>query len=339
MVRDMNLESSQEDRFWRTSIGSAAFAIAAGPSRRCGRLPVVKAIILGSAAGGGLPQWNCRCRVCELARLDDGRVEPRTQSSIAVTQDGEHWLLVNASPDIRQQIEATRELHPRHGSRHSPISAVLLTNGDVDHVAGLLTLRESQPFALYATATTRDSVDANRIFSVANPEFVPRRAIVMDEPFEPVPGLLVTMFVVPGKVPLWLEDASMVIGAATETTVGLDITAGGRRLLYIPGCADVTGAVKRRIAGADALLFDGTLFTDGEMVEAGLGHKTARRMGHVPMSGEGGSLESLSDVSVGRRIFVHINNTNPALVRDAEERGIAEAAGWEIGHDGMEVAL
>ena len=288
----------------------------------------MKTIILGSAAGGGLPQWNCRCRVCELARLHDGRVEPRTQSSIAVTQDGEHWLLVNASPDIRQQIAATRELHPRRGARHSPIAAVLLTNGDVDHVAGLLTLRESQPFALYATAATREAVDANRIFSVANPEFVPRLRIVMDEPFEPVPGLTVTMFAVPGKVPLWLEDADMVIGEATETTVGLDIAAGGCRLLYIPGCAEVTDAVKRRIAGADALLFDGTLFTDREMVEAGLGQKTARRMGHVPMSGDGGSLESLRDLPVGRRIFVHINNTNPALVADAQERRVAEAAGW-----------
>ena len=299
----------------------------------------MKAIILGSAAGGGLPQWNCRCHVCELARLDDGRVSPRTQSSIAVSQDGENWLLVNASPDIRQQIAATPELHPRCGARHSPIAAVLLTNGDVDHVAGLLTLRESQPFRLYATTATLGSLDANRIFSVANPDFVPRLPIVMDEPFEPVPGLAVTMFAVPGKVPLWLEDAAMVIGEATETTVGLDIRAGGRRLLYIPGCADVTDAVKRRISGADALLFDGTLFTDREMVEAGLGGKTARRMGHVPMSGEGGSLESLKGVPAGRRIFVHINNTNPVLVADASEREIAEASGWEIGHDGMEVAL
>ena len=299
----------------------------------------MKAIILGSAAGGGVPQWNCRCRVCELARLGDGRVEPRTQSSIAVTRDGENWLLVNASPDVRQQIAATRDLHPRHGSRHSPIAAVLLTNGDVDHVAGLLTLRESQPFRLFATQTTRTSLDDNRIFSVANPELVPRLPIVMDEPFEPVPGLSVTMFAVPGKVPLWLEDATMVIGEATETTVGLDISAGGRRLLYIPGCAAVTDAVKRRIAGADALLFDGTLWTDNEMIEAGLGHKSARRMGHVPMAGDGGSLESLKGVAVGRRVFVHINNTNPVLVADAPEREEAEASGWEIGRDGMEIAL
>ena len=299
----------------------------------------MKAVILGSAAGGGVPQWNCRCFVCELARSGDPRVSSRTQSSIALSQDGEHWLLVNASPDIRQQIAETPELHPQHGSRHSPIAAVLLTNGDVDHVAGLLTLRESQPYKLYATTTTRESVDANRIFSVANPDFVPRLPVEMNRPFEPVPGVSVEMFAVPGKVPLWLEDASMKIGEATETTVGLDIIADGKRLLYIPGCAEVTDAVKRRIEGADALLFDGTLWTDTEMVEAGLGGKTARRMGHVPMSGMGGSIESLAPVSLGRRIFVHINNTNPVLVSDTKEREKAEAAGWEVGFDGMRIEL
>lgn len=299
----------------------------------------MKTIILGSAAGGGLPQWNCRCTVCELARSGDPRVTPRTQSSIAVSQDGEHWLLVNASPDIRQQIGETPDLHPKTGARHSPIAAVLLTNGDVDHVAGLLTLRESQPFSLFATTTTRESVDANRIFSVANPDFVPRLPVRMDEPFEPVPGLSVDMFAVPGKVPLWLEDETMKIGEATETTVGLEIVADGRRLLYIPGCADITDAVKRRIEGADALLFDGTLWTDREMIDAGLGQKTGKRMGHVPMSGPEGSIESLAPVSIGRRIFVHINNTNPALIDDSEERETAEAAGWEVGHDGMRIEL
>ena len=299
----------------------------------------MKAVILGSAAGGGVPQWNCRCFVCDLARSGDPRVQPRTQSSIAVSVDGVSWLVVNASPDIRQQIAATRALHPRHGARHSPIAAVLLTNGDVDHVAGLLTLRESQPFDLYATPTTRESLDANRIFSVASPDLVPRLPVHLDTPFEPLPGLRIDMFAVPGKVPLWLEDETMEIGAATETTVGLDIAAPGRRLLYIPGCADVTGDVLRRIEGADALLFDGTLWTDNEMIEAGLGQKTARRMGHVPMTGAGGSIEALKRAAVGRRIFVHINNTNPVLVSDTKEREAAEASGWEIGYDGMEIAL
>jgi len=299
----------------------------------------VKAVILGSAAGGGVPQWNCRCSICELARAGDPRVPSRTQSSIAVTADDEHWLLVNASPDLRQQIATTPDLHPRHGARHSPIAAVLLTNGDVDHVAGLLTLREGQPFKLFATPATRESLDANRIFSVAAPDLVPRLPALMNEPFEPVPGLSVEMFAVPGKVPLWLEDESMKIGEATETTVGLDIVSGGRRLLYIPGCAAVTPTVKARLAGADVVLFDGTMWTDDEMIEAGLGHKSARRMGHVPMSGEGGSLAGLADIDARRRIFVHINNTNPVLVADSRERAQAEASGWEVGYDGMRIDL
>ena len=299
----------------------------------------MKAIVLGSAAGGGVPQWNCRCPICELVRSGDLRVSPRTQSSIALSEDGENWLLVNASPDIRQQIAATPELHPRQGVRHSPISAVLLTNGDVDHVAGLLTLRESQPFDLYATNGVRDAVDANRIFSVCAPEIVKRLPVQIGQVFEPVAGLKIEMFAVPGKVALWLEDAAMKIGEATENTVGLEVTAGGKRLLYIPGCAEVTEAVRERIAGADALLFDGTMWTDSEMIETGLGHKTARRMGHVPLSGEGGSIESLADVSVGRRIFVHINNTNPVLVESSRERIVAESSRWEIGYDGMRIEL
>ncbi len=299
----------------------------------------MKAIVLGSAAGGGVPQWNCRCPICELARAGDPRVAPRTQSSIAVSGDGDHWLVINASPDIRQQIAATPALHPRHGARHSPITAVLLTNGDVDHVAGLLTLRESQPFNLHATRGVLKAVDANRIFSVCNPDFVPRLPVAIGEAFEPIPGVYVEMFAVPGKVALWLEDETMVIGEASENTVGVEITAKGKRLLYIPGCAAVTDAVKARIAGADALLFDGTLWTDHEMIEAGLGVKTARRMGHVPLSGEGGSIESLADVAVGRRVFVHINNTNPLLVAGSRERATAEASGWDVGHDGMRIDL
>ena len=299
----------------------------------------MKAVILGSAAGGGVPQWNCRCFVCELARSGDPRVSPRTQSGIALSEDGENWLLVNASPDLRQQIAETPDLHPRRGSRHSPIAAVLLTNGDVDHVAGLLTLRESQPFKLYATKTTRDSLDANRIFSVASHDLVPRLPISMNEPFKPVPGVHIEMFAVPGKVPLWLEDETMMIGEATETTIGLEILAGGKRLLYVPGCANVTEDVLRRVEGADALLFDGTMWTDDEMIDAGLGHKSARRMGHVPMSGPGGSIESLAGVAARRRIFVHINNTNPVLVADSWERKAAEASGWEVGFDGMRIDL
>src|SRR3954470_23233147 len=147
----------------------------------------MRVVILGSAAGGGLPQWNCRCPNCNLARTEPSRVRPRTQSSIAVSPDGERWLLVNASPDIRQQLFDNPVLHPREGLRHSPIHAVLLTNGDVDHVAGLLTLREGQPFGLHATRGILDSIAANRVFDVLAAGVVARSEIALNAPFHPVP--------------------------------------------------------------------------------------------------------------------------------------------------------
>lgn len=296
-------------------------------------------VILGSAAGGGVPQWNCRCPICSLAWEGDPRVKPRTQSSIAVSPDGERWLLVNASPDIRQQIQANRQMFPREGLRHSPIHAVLLTNGDVDHVAGLLTLREMQTFTLYATPGILGSVNDNRVFDVLNAEAVARRPIGLNERFEPVPGLTVTLFSVPGKVPLWLEDESMQIGAETETTVGAMIEAGGKRLAYIPGCARVTDDLKARISGVDALLFDGTVLEDDDMIRAGVGTKTGWRMGHIQMNGETGSIATLADSDIGRRVFVHINNTNPVLVEGSAERESVESRGWTVGHDGLSLSL
>ncbi|AWN47942.1 pyrroloquinoline quinone biosynthesis protein PqqB [Methylobacterium terrae] len=299
----------------------------------------MQAIVLGSGAGGGVPQWNCRCPICALARAGDRRVLPRTQSSLAVSADGDHWLLVNASPDIRQQLFDTPALHPREGLRHSPIRAVLLTNGDVDHVAGLLTLREGQPFRLHATRGILESIAANRVFDVMAPGTVERTEIALDETFSPVPGLAVTLFPVPGKVPLWLEDGTPEIGAETESTVGAMIEAGGKRLAYVPGCARVTDGLKARVAGVDALLFDGTVLADDDMIRAGVGTKTGWRMGHVPMTGEGGSVAALADVPLGRRVFVHINNTNPVLVEGSEERRGIEAAGWIVAQDGLTLSL
>ncbi|KQP92189.1 pyrroloquinoline quinone biosynthesis protein PqqB [Methylobacterium sp. Leaf117] len=296
-------------------------------------------LILGSAAGGGLPQWNCRCPICALAREDATRVRPRTQSSIAVSPDGERWLLVNASPDIRQQLFDNPAMHPREGLRHSPIHAVLLTNGDVDHVAGLLTLREGQPFTLYGTAGILDSVNANRVFDVMASGVVAREPIALDRSFEPVPGLTVTLFAVPGKVPLWLEDETLELGAETETTVGAMIESNGRRLAYIPGCARVTEGLKARIGGVEALLFDGTVLLDDDMIRAGVGTKTGWRMGHVPMTGEGGSIAALADVAIGHRVFVHINNTNPVLVEGSDERRRVESEGWTVAHDGLTLDL
>jgi pyrroloquinoline quinone biosynthesis protein B len=299
----------------------------------------VQAIILGSAAGGGVPQWNCRCPVCSLAWDGDPRVRPRTQSSLAVSADGARWLVVNASPDIRQQIAANPALHPREGLRHSPISAVLLTNGDVDHVAGLLALRESQPLALYGTREILTALNANPIFDVLNPTCVERREVALNSTIEPLPGLRATLFPVPGKAPLWLEGAAPVIGEAGESTVGVLIEAGGRRLAYVPGCARVGEELRRRVDGVDALLLDGTVLEDDDMIRAGVGAKTGWRMGHVPMNGPTGSIVGLSDLVIGRRVFVHVNNTNPVLVEGSAERRYVEESGWTIAHDGLTLHL
>ena len=295
------------------------------------------AVVLGSAAGGGVPQWNCRCPVCSLSWAGDPRVEPRTQSSIAVSADGESWLLVNASPDLRQQVSATAALHPKTGLRDSPIKAVLLTNADVDHVAGLLSLREQQPFTLFATQATLDALADNPIFRVLSDARVPRVAIRLGEPFEALPGLTVRPFVVPGKVALYLEDDRLTIGTATETTVGLELSAEGRRIVYIPGCAAVDATVKAEAARADVLLYDGTTFTDDEMPRLGLSDKTARRMGHTPITGQGGSLHAFDGIGIGQKYFIHINNSNPILVAGSDERRSVEAAGWTVTHDGMAI--
>jgi pyrroloquinoline quinone biosynthesis protein B len=294
-------------------------------------------LVLGTAAGGGLPQWNCGCDNCKLARVPGSGLLPQTQSSVAVSVDGENWAILNASPDIRQQIGDNRQLHPR-GLRHSPIRSVVVTNGDIDHIAGLLVLREKQAFGLFMTEALAGIIDDNPVFQALDPNFVERRTISLDAPFPLLPGLTSKLFSVPGKVPLFLEGANPEIGVEGEQTIGIELAANGQRAYYIPGCAALTDKLAARIDGADLLLFDGTLFTDDEMLLSGTGQKTGRRMGHMPIDGAGGSLEALSTLTIKRKIYVHINNTNP-IWRHGPERDTVRAAGFEVGHDGMEINL
>lgn len=307
--------------------------------------------VLGSAAGGGYPQWNCNHPNSRRARAGDPAAPARTQSSIAVSCDGEHWLLCNASPDLRQQINDNPVLQPAPDGplRASPIKSVVLTNADVDHVTGLLTLRESQPFNLYATRRVLDVLAANSIFNVLNPQFVGRCPIALDVPFAPrqpdgtALGCTVTAFPVPGKVALWLEDTArgVDVGAIGEDTVALEISedASGRRFYYIPACARMTPELAERLRGAALVLFDGTLWTDDEMIRDCVGVKTGTRMGHLSVSGPGGTLEAFRGLDVARRVFIHINTTNPILAADSPERAAVEAAGWEVACDGMHIAL
>lgn len=293
----------------------------------------MRIIILGAGAGGGLPQWNCGCPNCNAARR--GVLRPMSQSSIAVSADGTGpWAIINASPDLRAQMAAAVELHPT-GLRDSPLAAVLLTNGDLDHVAGLLSLREGQRFRLVATPAIHAILRANPILEALDPALVLRESIELEDEFALVPGVSARMIAVPGKVPLYLEGADVKTDEVGEQTVAVELRSGESRVLYVPGCAALPAALAARIAGADALLFDGTLWSDDEMIRAGLGHKTGRRMGHMPVGGPGGSIAALAEVPVARRIFVHLNNSNPLVDPRSPEGAEARASGWEVAHDGQ----
>jgi pyrroloquinoline quinone biosynthesis protein B len=306
----------------------------------------MKILVLGAAAGGGFPQWNSNDTAARRVRT--GELRPMTQSSIAVSADGRRWVLFNASPDLRQQINDNAALQPGPGDgvRASPLAAVVLTNADVDHVAGLLNLRESQPLALYGHPRVLDVLARNSIFNVLSPIFVDRRPLrpdgwenILDQSGQPL-GIAVRAFPVPGKIALWLESTTAPgLGTAEGDTLGLEITDGNQSFFYVPGCAAVPADLARHLKGAALVFFDGTLWRDDEMIMAGVGTKTGQRMGHISCSGPQGSMAAFEDLQVARKIFIHINNTNPLLVDGSAERDAAEATGWEIAYDGMEIVL
>ena len=308
---------------------------------------MLEAVVLGSAAGGGFPQWNSNAPACRRARAKDKTAVPRTQASLAVSANGRNWFVLNASPDLRLQIEATAALHPREGLRSSPITGVVVPGGDVDAVAGLLHLRERHRFSVYAPARVLAVIAANPIFHVLAPDCVQRVELPLDRRIELAgtagpSGIAVIAFAVPAKVPLYLETVGQDPGIAEEgDAVGLQIidTGTGKSFFFIPGCAAMTDRLRRRLAGSELVFFDGTLWRDDEMIRLGVGNKTGRRMGHISMSGDDGAIAAFRDLGVKRRIFIHINNSNPVLLDDSPERQLAEAAGWEIAYDGMEVRL
>ncbi|WP_043363047.1 pyrroloquinoline quinone biosynthesis protein PqqB [Belnapia sp. F-4-1] len=307
---------------------------------------MLRAIVLGAAAGGGFPQWNSAGPGCLRARAGDPAVRPRTQASLAVTADGERWVLLNASPDLRTQLQATPALHPRPRDgaiRHSPVAAVVLTGAEVDTITGLLTLREGHPFALYGAPQSLDIIAANPIFLAVNPALVPRRPLPLEAPLPLTDaagtflGLTVEAYPVPGKIPLFAEQGRDPGRADEGETIGLRLSAHGRSLHFIPGCAAMTPALATRLRNADCLFIDGTLWRDDEMILAGAGPKTGGRMGHMSISGPEGVLATCRDLGISRRILIHLNNTNPVLLDDSPERAAVHAAGWEVAEDGMEV--
>ena len=302
--------------------------------------------VLGSAAGGGFPQWNCACRLCRGVREGTVKATPRTQESIAVSSDGERWVLLNASPEIRSQIESFPALHPK-SKRHTPIGAIVLTNGDLDHVLGLLSLRESQPLVVHAAPAVRRGFTEDNSLARTLARFpgqvswhdIAEGAEIALADAEGAPlGLSLAAAPAPGRPPPHLkghveDDPLESIGIA------LTETGTGRRLAYVPGTAAITPGLRALMDGADAVFLDGTCWSDDELIAQGLGTATATSMGHVPVGGPAGSLAALEGLKAGRRVLIHLNNTNPLLDEESAERREAERAGWAVAHDGMEIVL
>jgi pyrroloquinoline quinone biosynthesis protein B len=309
---------------------------------------MLRVVVLGAAAGGGVPQWNCGCAVCRKARTEHPELQS-TQASIAVSANGDHWFLINASPDLRQQLIATPQLHPKAGElRHSPISGVILTNSEVDAVAGLLSMREGWPFTIYAHERVLSILRDNSIFNVLNEKNVQRQRIEIDQAFEPTlpdgspSGIEILPFAVPGKSAWYLEGKVHPGGTdGAGDTLGLRVgdKATGKYFYFLAACAGVTDDLKAQLAGAPLVFFDGTVWRDDELIAAGLGTKTGQSMGHIAMSGDSGAIASLANLDIGRKVFLHINNSNPTLLHASPERKTAERAGWQIPADGTEITL
>jgi len=309
---------------------------------------MLRVVVLGAAAGGGVPQWNCGCPVCRMARSERPELQS-TQASIAISADSDHWFLINASPDLRQQLIATPQLHPAAGKlRHSPIAGVILTNGEIDAVAGLLSMREGWPFTIYAHPRVLSILKTNSIFNVLSEKNVQRQPIEMDRAFEPAlpdgspSGIEMLPFAVAGKGAWYLEGKAHPAGEDGDgDTLGLRIQdkASGRHFYFLAACAHVTDDLRSRLDGASAIFFDGTVWRDDELIVAGLGNKTGQGMGHIAMSGDRGAIESLAGLDIDRKMFLHINNSNPVLLHDSAERQAAERAGWQIPADGTEITL
>jgi len=298
--------------------------------------------LLGTAAGGGFPQWNCNCALCKDVRTGTARARPRAQSSVALSADGRHWFLLNASPDVRAQIESFPSLLPADGVRGTGIDGILLTNADLDHTLGLPLLREGECLVVHATTAVRRALT----------EDLRMEAILScyggvtwrEPPAELSPlltsagargGIRYAAFPVPGKLPRYrvgraLPSAGDTVGYRFED----ERTKG--RLVFVPTAAALTDSMLEQLRAADALLLDGTFWSEEEMLAAGAGKFRAREMGHLPIGGAGGSLAYIADLPARLKVYLHINNTNPILCEDSAERKAVEAAGVTVGHDGLE---
>ena len=302
--------------------------------------------VLGSAAGGGFPQWNCGCPNCVGVRCGSIRARARTQESVALSADGDSWFLLNASPEIRQQIESFSKLHPR-AQRDTPIQGIVLTNGDLDHALGLLSLRESQPLALYSTQRVyRGFSEGNVLYRTlqrfdGQVTLHPLELAAAEQPLRllngDASGLSLKAFAAPGKAALHLDQSNPEPGDNIGVLIRDERT--GKRLAYIPAAGASSPEVVAAASVADAVFFDGTFWSSDELIALGASTRRAEDMAHWPIGGPEGSLRFLGSLPAARRILIHINNTNPMLREDSAERALVSAAGVEVAFDGMELEL
>jgi pyrroloquinoline quinone biosynthesis protein B len=292
--------------------------------------------VLGSAAGGGFPQWNCGCPGCRAVRDGSRPCRPRTQSSVAVSADRRRWFLLNASPDVRTQIESFPALHPRDG-RATPLEAVLLTDAELDHTLGLLLLREGRGVDVHSTEAVRDTLVNGTSLLRTLEAYCPVRwhPVVPEADVLLGDGLSYRAFDVP-------TTKRARFGSQTEKgrVVGYRLTdeRSGRSAVYLPGVQSLT-AVRGELDDCACLLVDGTCWHDDELIRLGLASKTSREMGHLPIDGPGGSLEQLTPLPIERKIYIHMNNTNPILLDDSPERRTVEQHGMEVAMDGLELRV
>jgi pyrroloquinoline quinone biosynthesis protein B len=309
----------------------------------------VKVKILGSAAGGGFPQWNCACPNCSALRAGTFRGKARTQAQVAVSADGQNWFLLGASPDLRAQIETTPELHPRNGIRQSPIAGAVFLNADVDHLFGLLLMRELQPLNAYATASVRHIIsEDNSMFAMMRRvpgqltwnEFSPGKTFSLAGQARNDSGLLCRAISLGAHFPAYVSESRRTSLNSAEASLGVIVeSAAGKRFAYMPAVPQLDDSLLHELAAADVLLFDGTFWSDDELVRIQGSGQTARQMGHVPVSSNEGSLAKLAHLRCPRKIYVHINNTNPMLNEAGTEYRQVRDAGWEIAEDGWQFEL
>jgi pyrroloquinoline quinone biosynthesis protein B len=305
----------------------------------------VRIRVLGSAAGGGFPQWNCGCLNCRGVREGTIAAKPRTQTSVGIEASDGTWFVVHASPDVGTQLASFAPLHPR-AARDSPISGIVLTNGDLDQCLGLLSLRESQPLHVYATECVRRGfVEANRLYRALAriPGQITWHELKLDVPQallradNTASSLFVTPVAVPGKAPLYLDDQP---DSDPANNVALLFTdQEGQHLSYAPCVAGLNASVARLLDLPGCLFFDGTFWSGDELPALGIGTRGAKEMAHWPVGGANGSLPVLATARASRRVLIHVNNTNPILREDSQERRALNAAGVEVAYDGMEVVI